>query len=93
MIYAILVILLLLATYGCYNSVRKNEKLEKIKLENENDIIRQQKHIQLLSDTIEGMNKKIKIINAKGTFDSDDEIGFFFKEIIKLQNQFVQKNK
>jgi len=30
-------------------------------------------------------SSKLKVIDSKGTFESDDEIGFFFKEITKLQ--------
>ena len=31
-------------------------------------------------------NEKVKQIDVKGTFESDDEIGFFFQEVKKLQN-------
>ena len=33
---------------------------------------------------------KLKEIDAKGTFDSDDEIGWFFKSIKELQNKINQ---
>tara|TARA_Y100000004_G_scaffold194033_1_gene257769 strand:+ start:63 stop:338 length:276 start_codon:yes stop_codon:yes gene_type:complete len=31
-------------------------------------------------------NERLKGIDAKGSFESDDEIGFFFKEVKKLQH-------
>ncbi len=31
-------------------------------------------------------NERVKQIDVKGTFESDDEIGFFFQEVKKLQN-------
>ena len=31
-------------------------------------------------------NGRLKQIDAKGSFESDDEVGFFFKEVKKLQH-------
>ena len=31
-------------------------------------------------------NERLKGIDTKGSFESDDEIGFFFKEVQKLQH-------
>ena len=31
-------------------------------------------------------NERLKGIDTKGSFESDDEIGFFFKEVKKLQH-------
>ena len=62
------------------NLLMKNEKLE--------DFINTQ------SDAINECNKRIKEIDTRGTFSSDDEIGFFFKEIQQMQealNEFTLK--
>jgi hypothetical protein len=40
-----------------------------------------------LSTTLNFSDKKIKEIDVNGTFESDDEIGFFFKQIKFLQEQ------
>ena len=31
-------------------------------------------------------SEKMKQVDSKGTFESDDEVGFFFEELKKLQN-------
>jgi len=54
------------------NLLIKNEKFE--------DFISTQ------SDAINECNKRVKEIDTKGTFSSDDEIGWFFNEIKKMQD-------
>ena len=34
-----------------------------------------------INNTIESIKHQLKLIDDKGTFESDDEVGFFFKEI------------
>lgn len=82
-IIALLSCICLLSIYACYNLMRKNEKLEEIALS-------QKDFISKLSTQIENTDKKIKIIDSRGTFTSDDEIGWFFKEIKLLQDQLNQ---
>ena len=58
----------------------KNERLE--------DFISKQ------SEAIEACDKRLKQIDDKGVFYADDQIGFFFKEIQKIQealNEFTLK--
>ena len=31
-------------------------------------------------------SEKMKVVDSKGTFESDDEVGFFFEELKKLQS-------
>ena len=62
------------------NLLIKNEKLE--------DFISKQ------SDAVNECNKRLKQIDSKGIFYSDDEIGWFFKEVQKIQealNEFTLK--
>jgi hypothetical protein len=40
-----------------------------------------------LSNTIEFSDKKLKEIDAKGSFEGDDEVGFFFKTLKFLQDE------
>ena len=79
-IISVLSILVTLLTYTSYNLLKKNEKCEDMIKSYENYMIN-------LSNTIEFSNKKIKEIDRKGTFDSDDEIGFFFQQLKYLQEQ------
>ena len=37
-----------------------------------------------ISNTIESIKLQLKVIDDKGTLESDDEVGFFFKEIKQL---------
>ena len=39
------------------------------------------------NNTIDLIKHQLKLIDDKGTFESDDEVGFFFKEIKQLGNQ------
>ena len=44
-----------------------------------------------IQDIIEHSDNQLKIIDSKGTFESDDEVGFFFesvKELQKILNDF-----
>jgi hypothetical protein len=43
-------------------------------------------YLDELSKVIEITDKKLKEIDHKGTFESDDEIGFFFKSIKQIQD-------
>ena len=66
--------------FALFNLLKKNETLE--------DFIAKQ------SDAINECNKRIKEIDTRGTFSSDDEIGWFFDEIKKIQealNEFTLK--
>ena len=69
------------------NLLKQAEKLEDIQVEYENFITKQ-------SEAIQACDKRLKEIDDKGIFYSDDEIGFFFKEVQKIQealNEFTIK--
>jgi len=73
--------------YVIWNLLKKNEKLE-------NMVNQQQMLIQEISQTIEESNKYLKEIDKRGSFSSDDEIGWFFKGVKEIQstlNQFIIK--
>ncbi len=69
--------------YTTINLLVKNEKAEDI-------IISQQKYISSISEIIQNSEKKIKEIDEKEIFKSDDEIGWFFNELKKIQNILSQ---
>lgn len=79
-IISTLSIIIVLLVYTNYNLLKKNEKCEDIIKSYENYIVN-------LSNTIDFSSKKLKEIDRKGTFDSDDEIGFFFQQLKYLQEQ------
>lgn len=66
--------------YSTWNLLRKNEKQE--------DVLAQYlDYMDKLSKQIEYIDKKLQKIDAKGTFKSDDEIGWFFDQIKVMQSQ------
>lgn len=70
-IIGILVALLIVAGFALRNLVKKNEVLE--------DFITKQ------SDAIDYCDKRLKQIDDRGSFVADDEVGWFFTELRKIQ--------
>jgi hypothetical protein len=84
----ILGIMVVILGYTTFNLLRKNEKQEDI-------LASYLTYLNKISDIIEMSDKKIHEIDIKGSFQSDDEIGFFFTNIKMIQdvlNQFRIKN-
>ena len=69
--------------YTTINLLLKNEKSEDI-------ITSQQKYISLISEIIKNSEKRLQEIDEKEIFKSDDEIGWFFNEVKKIQNILSQ---
>tara|TARA_R100001163_G_scaffold16834_1_gene15145 strand:- start:11541 stop:11825 length:285 start_codon:yes stop_codon:yes gene_type:complete len=76
---SILSILVGILGFTTINLLKKNEKQEDILAEYLN-------YLDQLSRTIEASDKKLKEVDAKGTFKSDDEVGYFFKSIQSIQS-------
>jgi hypothetical protein len=80
MVWGIIAIILWVATiigYVISNLIVQNEKL--IRLVEERDI-----YINNLDLVIEDINKRLQEVDMKGTFASDDEVGFFFNSLKKM---------
>ena len=76
----VLTVITTILGFALYNLLKKNEALE--------DFISKQ------SDAINVCDQRLKQIDDKGIFYSDDEIGWFFKEVKKIQealNEFTLK--
>ena len=76
----ILAVVLTTSFFIIRNLILRNERLE--------DFIAKQ------SEAIEACDKRLKQIDDKGIFYADDQIGFFFKEVKKIQealNEFTLK--
>ena len=69
--------------YTTINLLFKNEKAEDI-------IVSQQKYISSIIEIINNSEKRLKEIDEKEVFKSDDEIGWFFNEVKKIQNILSQ---
>jgi hypothetical protein len=73
-------VLVVILSYTTYNLLKKNESQE-------DTIGFYKNYIENISNVIDFSDKKLKEIDAKETFKSDDEVGFFFDQIKYLQNQ------
>lgn len=78
-IIGILGLLVVILGYTTFNLLRKNERAEDI-------IISQNTFIENISLQIDKSQKHLEEIDEKGTFQGDDEIGWFFNEIKIIQN-------
>ncbi len=80
MIIAIIILSVIVVVLGftTINLLRKNEKQEDI-------LLGYLKYLDNISRVIEITDEKLKKIDAKGSFEGDDEIGFFFKNIKEIQ--------
>ena len=74
----VLALVCIILAFTTYNLMTKNEKLEDI-------IFSYREYINKLQEQISFTEKKVKEIDQRGTFQSDDEIGWFFKNIKSLQ--------
>jgi hypothetical protein len=91
----ILGLMVVILGYTTFNLLRKLEKQEDV-INNQATILASYlSYLNKISDIIEFSDKKLKEVDHKGSFESDDEVGFFFKEIKQIQdtlNQFKVKN-
>jgi len=78
-IIGILGFLVVILGYTTFNLLRKNEKAEDI-------ILSQNMFINKVSEQIDSSQKRLDKIDEKGTFEGDDEIGWFFNEVKQIQN-------
>ncbi len=86
-IIAILSVLVVVFGFTTFNLLKKNEKAEDI-------VLGYLVYLDKISRVIEISGDKLKKIDYKGSFESDDEVGFFFKQIKDIQdilNEFKLK--
>jgi hypothetical protein len=84
----LLSVLVLILGFTTVNLLLKNEKQEDI-------LTGYMTYLNKLSDIIDASDKKLTEIDRKGSFASDDEVGFFFDQIKSIQtllSAFIIKN-
>ena len=84
-IISILSVLVIILGFTTYNLLNKNEKFEDV-------VISYREFILKFQEAINKTQKRLEEIDEKGMFKSDDEIGWFFNEIKRLQ-EYVSKFK
>tara|TARA_R110002020_G_scaffold417912_1_gene627171 strand:- start:193 stop:462 length:270 start_codon:yes stop_codon:yes gene_type:complete len=83
----ILTIVVVTSFFIIRNLIKKNENQEDVIKEYEDFIAKQ-------SEAIQACDLRLKQLDNKGSFYADDEIGWFFKEVQKIQealNEFTLK--
>ena len=86
-IIAMLSALVIVLLFTTWNLLHKNEKVEDI-------VVGYLIYLDQISKVIEASDVKLKKIDYNQTFKSDDEIGFFFEQVKKIQeilNEFKLK--
>ena len=78
LIISILSVMVVILGFTTFNLLRKNEKAEDI-------LVGYLDYLDKISKVIEVADTRLKKIDHRGTFQSDDEVGFFFDQIKKLQ--------
>jgi predicted PurR-regulated permease PerM len=81
----ILISIVLILGYISYNLFRKVEQLERI-------VDSQESYISKFSNSVDFANRRLGEIDEKGTFQSDDEIGWFFESVKTLQSELNDFN-
>ena len=76
---SILSALVVVLGFTTFNLMKKNEKQEDI-------LVEYMKYLNKLSKAIEVSDMRLKKLDAQGRFKSDDEIGFFFKTVMTIQD-------
>tara|TARA_R110000796_G_scaffold202298_1_gene318622 strand:+ start:309 stop:584 length:276 start_codon:yes stop_codon:yes gene_type:complete len=79
-VISILSLIVVVLGFATFNLLRKLEKTEDI-------LIYYEEYITEFSKQIEFSSNQLKKIDEKGTFEGDDEVGFFFKHIVEIQNK------
>lgn len=70
--------ILTIVGFVIYNLYSKNVKLEEI-------VQKQNQSLEVIAQIIDDSDKLIKEVDQLGAFRSDDEVGFFFKALITIQ--------
>ena len=75
---SILSALVIALGFATINLMKKNEQQEDI-------LVEYMKYLDKISKAIEISDAKLKKLDSQGRFESDDEIGFFFKTVMTIQ--------
>jgi hypothetical protein len=75
--------------FTTFNLLKKVERYEDELAKRQEAIISYQEYVNGLGSAVEFMTKRIDEIDSRGTFKSDDEVGFFF-ERLKMLNDMLK---
>lgn len=75
----VLSVMVVILGFTTFNLLKKQEKAEDI-------LVSYMEYLDKISRTIEISDKMLKELDHKGSFKSDDEIGFFFDSVKGIQD-------
>ena len=78
LVITLLSVIVVILGFTTFNLMRKNERQEDV-------LVEYMKYLDKLSQVIEISDKKLKKLDELGRFEADDEVGFFFKGVKKIQ--------
>ena len=84
----ILGLVVVILGYTTFNLLKKNERQEDI-------LSSYMIYLNKISEIIDMSDQKLKEVDARGHFQADDEVGFFFQSVKQIQevlNNFKIKN-
>jgi hypothetical protein len=84
-IWIVVIHLIELAAIGIILLIRRNSALEKA-------VIQQREYMDAISILVNNSNEKLKELDTLGAFESDDEVGTFFKNLREIQNSISEFN-
>ena len=79
----ILSLILIAAVIAIRNLIIKVERYEDITVD-------QTRYLQNISNTIRDSQKHLKSLDEKGVFQGEDEVGYFFNQMINVQKELDQ---
>ena len=71
--------LVIVLGFAVFNLMKKNEQQEDI-------LVEYMKWLNKISKAIKISDARLKKLDSQGRFESDDEIGFFFKTVMTIQD-------
>lgn len=78
-VISVLSVLVVIFGFTTFNLMRKNEKQEDI-------LMGYMTYLSKIDTAIEESDKRLKKIDERGMFKSDDEIGWFFEQVKGIQS-------
>tara|TARA_R110002126_G_scaffold47780_3_gene133659 strand:- start:1254 stop:1571 length:318 start_codon:yes stop_codon:yes gene_type:complete len=77
----------LISLYVIYNLYNKNEQYEQTLQELESDQTDLSNYLFDVYETIKAAHTKITQLDIKGSFEADDEVGFFFNDLKEITEE------
>lgn len=79
----LLVIAVIVLSYGCFNLIKQNEQLEEV-------AVFYQTNMDEIREKALQTEIQLKELDIKGAFEADDEVGVIFQNIKEISNDLTQ---